>query len=168
MPSVAQAMQRFHPTASEAAYANDSAVHLRGSIRDPRGFGGRSAITRQRLEDANVEISDRTQPLAARLSGEMPHRGSLRRHATEPVAAGASTRADRSLQRRRLHGAAVRPSRIVDGARIDFYWQTSDARQLQGTFLQLRGNGRNPVSERQRRTQAWREQAERFVTDLDH
>ena len=179
MPAVAQAMQRFRPTAGEAAYLETLLRFIfEGGIRDPRGFSvaALDVVTRVgELEDANVEIG---------VTGRSPShwlRDYLAKYltgvrcgdsATEPVAANAfNARILRTAVIKEgvelLEGAAVRPSGIAAGARIDFYWQTSDGRRLQQAFLQLRGNGRNPIPERQRRTQAWREQAERFVMDLE-
>src|SRR5204862_7861663 len=49
----------------------------------------------------------------------------------------------------------------------DFGWRTADARGLPQEYLRRRGTGEDPVPYRQRMTQSWREQAERFLTNLD-
>ena len=179
MPAVAQAIQRFHPTVTEAAYFEMLLRFiLEGGIRDPRGFSVAvlDVITRvNELEDADVEIG---------VFGRSPShwlRDYLRKYLTDTRCADSVTEpvAVSGFNARIVHtevvkegvspltGDDVRASRLVNGARIDFLWQTPDSHRLQQEYLRLRGNGKDPIPERQRRTQAWREQAERFVMDLD-
>src|SRR5262249_49070596 len=66
-----------------------------------------------------------------------------------------------------INGENVRPSGLLSGARIDPYFQTFEARSLYEWWLGLRGTGINPVPERVRRTDAWRDSADRFITQLN-
>ena len=61
----------------------------------------------------------------------------------------------------------TRPSSLLALARIDRYWQTPEARRLYEGAGRLRGPDRNPVPERVRRTDEWRNQAERLLVDIE-
>ena len=67
-----------------------------------------------------------------------------------------------------LEAADTTPSRMLGGARIEVYWTSSEARRLQSDYLRLRGTGKNPLPLSVRALPTWRDQADRFVTDLDH
>jgi hypothetical protein len=65
-----------------------------------------------------------------------------------------------------LDRSAVQPSRTLGTARIDLYWQTPDARRLHENLLRLFGSGKLPVALKVRLTDAWRDQAEGLLVDL--
>jgi len=180
MPSVAQAVQRFQPSPEEAAYLE---LVLRfifeGGVRDPRGFSVSSldVVTRVGdLEDAMFEIG-LTGPQLSRALREylLTHLTGARcmDSASEPVTAQTfnarihRTGADQDGVLP-LADADARPSRWLNAAKLDYLWTTSDARRLQGQLQQLRGSGRYPVPLSTRAQPQWRDQADRFIADLDH
>ena len=52
-------------------------------------------------------------------------------------------------------------------AHIDLYWQTPEARYLHEDALRLHGPDRLPLPMTVRRTQEWREEAERLLVDVE-
>jgi hypothetical protein len=177
MPAVARAVQRFQPTRDEAIYLEEVVrAILEGGAPDPRGFS-----------DADLDIVSRVVEL------ERVHHGlgvtdwglmaGLRRYllsqlkgprcsdsVTESMTPSAFNMALKRFDADwvvPLLDPVIAPSRLLPAARIDFYWQTDDAWQLYDAALQLRGPGRNPYPERVRQTKEWRDQAERFLDDLE-
>ena len=90
---------------------------------------------------------------------------------TEPLTApafnSALTLLNADAEVRALDGASLKPSRMLAPARIDYYWQTADARRLRDEWLQLRGRDRMPVRLAVRVTPEWRDQAERLLTGIE-
>src|SRR5262249_19594940 len=89
--------------------------------------------------------------------------------ATESVLPGTVNLALRLLQAdddvKPIDGRQIRPSRLVKGTQIEFYWQTPPARSLFQEWMHLHGPGTNPLPDSERRTDAWRNEADRFITD---
>jgi len=179
MPSVAQAIQRFKPTIREAPYLEGLVRFIfEAGVKDPRGFSVANLDLVTRV--AELEDADRSMGLTIPYLPQTLH-DYLRAHmtgarcadsTTEPVAASAFNARIRRTEADKdgvppLDGADLRPSRLLGGATIDFYRQTSESSRLQSEFMRLRGTERQPVSMRVRQQQPWREQAERFIVDLD-
>lgn len=180
MPAVATAIMRFSPRSDEAQYFTGFLHNLfEGATRDPRGFsvtGGDFVTKFGELDDANRERG----VTGTYLLGAM--RDYLKRQLTGPRC-GDSTietlavstfnaRVRRSLAIGfdgvdELQAADVRPSRMLPSARIDPYWQTTDARRLHEDFMALRGRDKDPVPERVRVTKEWQEQAEHLIVELE-
>ncbi|MFI5178632.1 MAG: hypothetical protein ACHQO8_08715 [Vicinamibacterales bacterium] len=180
MPSVAVALQRFRPRPDEAAYFEGLFRWiLESGDRDPRGLSLSGMDLVQKISD----LGDADHRLG--LTGEFLL-GALREYlksqlrgprcadsVSEPVTAETFNARVRH-QNAALYGVAplapddVRPSRLLAAGRIDLYWQTVDARRLHDAFIDLRGNGKDPVPIRVRQTKDWLESADRFVTDLEH
>lgn len=179
MPGVALAIQRFRATAEEAPYLQ---LVLRfifeGATRDPRGFSVAGIDLVEKvgdLDEAHQEIGVTgtflVRALRAYLRDQLtgPRCGDS---ASEPVAAetfNARIRRTRAVQDGvpPLDGADVRPSRVLSSGRVDMLWQSGEARRLQMELGALRGSGRNPIPEAQRRQDRWRQQADQFVADVD-
>jgi hypothetical protein len=180
MPAVARALIRFRPTALEAMYLETLYGHLldAGTI-DPRGFStadidivGRSADLQGADKERNVPgwfVMDALKSyLLKHLKG--PRCADSVTEGLVPSAFNAAARAlhaDPISEVTPISADNIRPARLLGGARIDLYWQTFDARRLYEMWLGLRGTGANPVPERVRRTDAWRESADRFITQLN-
>jgi hypothetical protein len=177
MPAVARAVLRFQPTRDEAVYLEELVRWiLEGGASDPRGFS-----------DADLDIVTRVVEL------ERAHHGlgvpgwslmaGLRQYllsqlkgprcsdsVTESMTPGSFNAALRRFDADWVVpflDPVITPSKLLPAARVDFYWQTDDAWQLYDEELGLRGPGKNPYSERVRQTKEWRDQAQRFLADLD-
>ena len=180
MPAVAQAIQRFRPLPEEAPYLQQVLRFIfEGSARDPRGFSASSielVLQVADLEDTMFEAGIIEPHLSRAL------RDYLRAHLTgarcaDGAAEAVATQTFNARIRRTgadkggvlpLEAADTRSSRMLDGAKIDAYWMTSESRRLQSDYLRLRGTERMPISISRRTLPQWREQADRFVADLDH
>ena len=62
---------------------------------------------------------------------------------------------------------ALPPPTMLGVARIDSYWQTSQAARLHDAAARLHGPGTAPLPMRVRQAQEWRTQAERLLNDID-
>jgi hypothetical protein len=178
VPAVARAVQRFRPTPIEATYL-ESVVRmiLQGGRSDARGFSTTSLDIVQRMADlqkAHRELGvggwDLMLSLRDYLSAQL--RGprcadSITEPLTAPAFNAALTLLDPDAPVRPIDGAALKPSRVLGPARIDYYWQSPDARRLREEWIQLRGRDRMPVRLSLRVTPEWRNQAERLLTDID-
>src|SRR5436190_1562120 len=178
MPAVARAMQRFQPKAEEAAYLeNVLRVILQGSRPDARGFSAASLDIVQRLADlqkAHRELgvggfdimTSLRDYLTTQLKG--PRCGdSLTEAMTGPAFNAALTILDADYAVQPIDGASLRPSRILAPARIDYYWQSPEARRLREEWMDLRGRDRMPVALSVRVTPEWRDQAELLLTRIE-
>jgi hypothetical protein len=177
LPAVALAVERFRPNASEATYFEGLLNSLMDAgTSDPRSFSVADIDIVGRFADLQFHDHERQVPGWYLMEA-------LRKYLTKHLAgprcsdsvSESLTPSTFNMALRLLHAdedvkpiePQIRPSRLLGGARIDLYWQTGEARQLFETWTQLRGPDRNPVPERKRRTDEWRDAAERFVTSLD-
>jgi len=178
VPAVARAVQRFRPHPDEAAYLEGVVrMILQGGTTDARGFSNASLDIVSRMADLekahkvigvpgwDVMVSLRDY-LMAQLKG--PRCGDS---VMEPLAApafnSALTLLNADLDVKPIDGAALKPSRILGPARIDFYWQTPDARRLRDEWIRLRGRDKTPVRLAVRVMPEWRDQAERLLTGIE-
>ena len=180
MPAVARALVRFRPSAIEATYLETFYHQLLDSgTSDPRGFSvadidivGSSADLQGADRGRNVPgwfVMDSLKAyLLKHLNG--PRCADSATESFVPSAFNAAARllhADPIAEVTPINAEAIRPSRLLGGARIDLYWQTFAARRLYEMWMALRGTGQNPVPERVRRTAEWRDNADRFITELN-
>ena len=177
MPAVARALQRFRPTAAEATYL-EGVFHnvLEFSASDPRGFSASNLEIISRVADLQKAYRDigvlnfflldsLREYLLARL--KEPRCSDSETESMAPAAYNAVVgRLGAAKLVDLMDPNGVQPSRMLGTARIDLYWKTPEAWNLHEDALDLRGRGQNPLSIRIRRTKAWREQAERFFSDL--
>jgi hypothetical protein len=178
MPAVARAVERFRPRPDEAAYLEGLfRLILEGGSNDAPGFSSAALDIVSRIADlqiAHTELgvtgSHLMEALRAYLSLQLkaPRCGD---NVTAPLAPStfnaALRRAKANFDVRALDADAARPSRVVGVARIDPYWQSSDARRLHDEAVRLRGPGKVPVPEKVRQTMEWRNQADRLLTDVE-
>jgi hypothetical protein len=179
MPAVARALRRFRPTRDEALYLETTFKWiLESSLHDPRGFASVSVDLVSRLmelEDADRQLGIVTWNVTRALRSYLIARLQATRCADSQFDGVAVDSFNFELRRRNVLPEAVapvapgetRPSRMLGRARIDVYWQTADARRLYDSAVRLRGTGKNPVSMAERRTAAWRLQAEHLLVDLE-
>jgi hypothetical protein len=178
MPAVARAMQRFQPKADEAAYLeNVLRVILQGSRPDARGFSSASLDIVQRLTDlqkAHRELSvggfDIMTSLRDYLTTQLKGprcADSLTEAMTAPAFNAAVTVLDADYAVKPIDAASLKPSRTLAPARIDYYWQSPEARRLREEWAQLRGQEKLPVRLSVRVTPEWREQAELLLTRIE-
>jgi len=177
MPAVARALQRFRPTAYEATYL-EGVFHniLEFSTSDPRGFSASNLEIVTRVADLQKAYRDigvlnfflldaLREYLLAQL--KEPRCSDSETESMAPAAYNAAVgRLGAAKLVDLMDPNGVRPSKMLGTAKIDMYWQTPEARGLHEDALDLRGRGQNPLSIRIRRSQLWREQAERFFEDL--
>ena len=178
VPAVARAVQRFRPTPGEGAYL-ESVVRmiLQGGRSDARGFSTASLDIVQRLADlqkAHQAIGvggwDLLQSLRDYLTAQL--RGprcadSVTEPLTAPAFNAAVTVLDADSAVKPIDGASLKPSRILAPARIDYYWQSPEARRLREEWVRLRGRDRLPVRLSVRVTPEWRDQAEHLLTGIE-
>jgi len=178
MPAVARAMQRFQPKPEEAAYLeNVLRVILQGSRPDARGFSNASLDIVQRLTDLqkahrelNVGGFDVMASLRDYLTTQLTGprcADSITEAMTGPAFNAALTVLDADYAVKPIDGASLRPSRVLAPARIDYYWQSPEARRLREEWLQLRGRDKLPVKLSVRVTSEWRDQAEQLLTRIE-
>jgi len=178
MPAVARAMQRFRPKADEAAYLeNVLRVILQGSRPDARGFSSASLDIVQQLADlqkAHRDLSVGGFDIMASLRDYLTTQlkgprcaDSITEPMTAPAFNAALTVLDADYAVKPLDGPSLRPSRMLGPARIDYYWQSPEARRLREVWLDLRGRDKLPVPLSVRVTQEWRDQAELLLTRIE-
>ena len=178
MPAVARAIARFRPRADEAAYLEVVfRLILEAGSNDAPGFSSAALDTVSRITDlqiAHAEIgvtgSHLMDALRAYLLVQLraPHCSDNVTATLAPSTFNAALRrAKADLDVAPLDSSAARSSRALGVARIDPYWQTSDARRLHDDALRLRGPGTVPVSLKIRQTLEWRNQAERLLTGVE-
>jgi len=180
LPAVTRAVRRFRATREEEAYL-DTVVRwiFEGSLRDPRGFSS-SAVDLvakvMELEDADRGLGllgwSVTRILRDYLLGQFAGP-----RCSDTVSDGQALDAFNAELRRRevrpetiapLSAGDWHPSATQGGVRLDRFWQTLEAQRLYQAMARLRGNARNPVAERARRTEAWMTAAERLLDDVEH
>lgn len=177
LPAVARAMQRFRPKPDEAAYLESALrVIMQGARADPRGFSTASLDIVQRMADLqkadrdngiggwDIMVSLRDY-LTTQLKGPRCA-DSITEPLTAPAFNTALTLLDADYAVKPIDGASLKPSGLLAPARIDYYWQSQEARRLREAWIQLRGRDRTPVPLAVRVTSAWRDQAERLLTSI--
>ena len=178
MPAVARAVLRFMPRRDEASYL-EGVIRwiLNKSDRDARGFSisdldivSRMAALQKADHDLGVIGSHLMQALREYLITQLkgPRCGDSLTELLMPAsfnAARALVNAETDVDP--IDAAAMRPSQMLDVARIDLYWRTLDARYLHEGVLRLHGPDRMPLPMKVRRTKDWREDAERLLVDLE-
>ena len=179
MPAVARALRRFRPTREEALYLEGTFRWiLESSLHDPRGFSSVSVdlvVRMMELEDADRDLGIGYWNVARALREYLVTHFKNTRCSDSVTDALAADAFNAELRRHNLRpetvaplaAADMRPSRMLGVARIDRYWQTPEARRLYEGAGRLRGPDRNPVPERVRRTDEWRNQAERLLVDIE-
>jgi hypothetical protein len=179
MPAVARALRSFRPTADEALYLESTFRWiLETSLRDPRSFSSISLDLVNRfmeLEDAdrNLGLTNWNVTRALRDYLVTHFKG---QRCSDSLSDGPAADLFNAALKRREVGAEVvaplapadtRPSRLLGVARVDRYWRAIEARRLYEMGARLRGPDRMPVPDRIRMTEAWQNQAERLLTDLE-
>jgi hypothetical protein len=178
LPAVAVAVERFRPNASEATYFEGFLNSLMDAgSSDPRSFSTANIDIVGRFADLQFEDRERHVPGWYLMESLRKY---LVKHLAGPRCADSVTESllpsTFNMALRLLHAdedvkpieaSQIRPSQLLRGARIDLYWQTGNARRLFETWTRLHGPAKEPVPERIRRSDEWRDGAERFVTDLE-
>jgi hypothetical protein len=178
MPAVALAVQRFRP-------AMDEAIYLEGVVRsvlesgasDPRGFSSSNLDIVSRI--AELQLADHRQGvpgwylleglrayLLAHLKGTRCS-DSTTEQFVAPAFNGAVGRIGAGRDVDPIDASAIYPSKLLPAARIDYYWQTPEARRLYRAESWLRGDGKTPLPEAVRRTKDWNDQADLLLTDIE-
>jgi hypothetical protein len=178
VPAVARAMLRFRPRADEAVYLETVLrMILQGGHSDARGFSTATLDIVQQLTDlqkAHREIGiggwdimmSQREYLTTQLKGPRCA-DSITEPMTAPAFNAALTFLDADYAVKSIDGASLKPSRILGSARIDYYWQSPEARRLREEWVRLRGRDRLPVRLSVRVTQEWRDQAEHLLTGIE-
>ena len=179
MPAVALAVQRFRPSAEDALHLQTLlATILERGDSDPRGFSTANVDIVGRYADLQFLDHQRGVPGWNLIEGV---RAYVVRHLNGPRCNDSVTETllpetfNQALRLMRvldnevkpIDGSKIAPTRLLDGARIDLFWQSGTARQLQEAWLALRGRGVNPVPESIRRTEKWLNAADELITKLD-
>ena len=178
MPAIARAVQRFRARPDEAPYLEGVIRWIldKGSL-DPRGFSSADLDIVSRVADLQKADHDLgvtgshlmealREYLVAQLKGPRCS-DSVTEALTPPSFNAALRRVNAEDEVKPIDGVRVFPSRLLGVARIDFYWQTPEARQLRLDLLQLHGPDRLPLPMKVRRAREWRDEAERMLVDLD-
>jgi len=179
MPAVARALRSFRPTADEALYLEGRLRWiLETSQPDPRSFSivALDLVARfMDLEDADRHLGILNWNVTRALRDYLVVQFKGQRCSDSLSDGPAADLFNTSLKNRHVAAEAVaplasadtRPSRFLGVAHLDRYWQTLDARRLYELGVQLRGTERNPVRDQVRMTEAWQNQAERLLIDLE-
>jgi hypothetical protein len=178
MPALARAIQHFPRTGLDAEYLEGLLrMILNGSSADAAGFSSAAMDIISRLADlqiadtglgvigSNVMYAAReyllTQLKAARCGDNVTA-------AIAPSTFNAALRrAKAELDVNPINPNALPSPTMLGVARIDSYWQTSDASRLHDAAVHLRGPGALPHPLRVRQTPEWRAQADRLLSDVD-
>jgi hypothetical protein len=178
MPSVIQAIRRFHANASEAVHLE---VLLRALLENgelaPRAFSTSEIdIVSQMsaLRDADRALglggthllSTLRQYLVAQLRAPRCSDSTT----DDAVVAWFNAVVRREGSERDgiapISSADARPSRRLGAVTLSPYWTTPDARRLHDEAGRLRGTGRMPLPLALRRSRDWLEQADRHLVDV--
>jgi hypothetical protein len=178
MPAVARAVQRFDARPDEAAYLEGLfSVILEAGAADARGFSASALDIVSRtadLQSADLKFGLRglrlmeavRAYLIAQLKGPRCS-DSIAESMTPAAFNGALVKAGLSFDIKPIDADNLRPSRMLGTARIEAFWQTGDARRLHEDALHLRGYDKEPVSLKVRRTELWKNEAERLLVAVD-
>ena len=179
IPAVARALVRFQPSGAEAAYLESVFGFLleTGSI-DARGFSTAALDIVSRSADlANAyQTAFGIRPyflmeslrsyLVTQIRG--PRCADSVSESMTPAAFNAAlgrTKMDEDI--RPLDGDTLRPSHLVAAAALDPYWVSGHPLQLRQAAIDLRGTGPAPYPLRIRQSEAWLQQAERMLVDVE-
>ncbi len=178
MPAVALAVQRFRPSVEQSIHLETllTALLERGSS-DPRGFSAANFDIVGRLADLQFFDRERHVPgwflMEALRAYVVKHLGGPRcaDSSTETMLPAAFNGALSLLgvngDVKPIDGGKIARARLLPAARIDLLWQSVAARQLHEAWLDLRGRDRNPVPDAARRTDSWRNAADRLITQTE-
>jgi hypothetical protein len=178
LPAVALAVQRFRPQLDEAVYLEGVVSALmEGSARDPRGFSSSSLDIVSRMAD--LQLAHRRQGatgwylieglrdyLLAQLHGPRCS-DSTTEQFVAPAFNAAIGRIGAARDVDPIDATAIYPSKLLAAARIDYYWQTPEARRLYRAEGWLRGDAGTVLSPAVRRTKEWSDMADLLVTDIE-
>jgi hypothetical protein len=178
MPAVARAIQRFPRDPMLAAYLEGLfRLILLGSSNDAPGSASATGDIIAKATDlqiadtalgvigSNVMDTLRTY-LVAQLKA--PRCADNTTASTTPSTFNAALRRARSFDVKAIDADAARYAASTLGiARVDTYWQTSDASRLHDAAARLRGPGATAFPLRVRRSDEWRAQADRLLTDVE-
>jgi hypothetical protein len=178
MPAVARAIQRFPRNQMTAAYLEGLyRLILLGSSNDPPGSASAagdiiSKATDLQIADTALGVTGSSVMDALRtyLLAQLkaPRCADNATAPTTPSTFNAAVRRARAADVRLMEADAARYAASTLGvARIDSYWQTSDASRLHDAAARLRGPGAVAYTLRTRQSDEWRAQADRLLTDVD-
>jgi hypothetical protein len=178
MPAVARAIEHFPRTELEAEILEGLLREiLHGNSADPAGFSSAAMDVISRMAD--LQIADTAKGVigsnvmfAAReyllTQLKAPRCGDNLTAALAPSTFNAALRrAKAEFDVTPINPNALPTPTMLGVARIDSYWQTNQAAQLHDAAARLHGPGTLPLPLRVRQTPEWRNQAERFLNDLD-
>lgn len=179
MPAVARTIQRFPRGTIDGAYLEGLLrLILLGSSGDAPGFASSALDIMAKMADlqlddtglgilgSNVMDAARTYLLAQL---KAPRCADNITASVVPSTFNAALRRARAdFDVKPMDGEASKAASTLLGvARIDAYWQTSDAARLHEAAARLRGPGAAVYPLRVRQTDEWRAQADRLLTDLE-
>ena len=177
MPAVARAIQRFRPKSDEAAYLETEVEWiLDRTTTDARGFSNASLDLIARFSDlqrADREAGLTTWHLLEVLRSYLVTQLNGARCGDSPIEALTAPAFNAELQRlsaeavKPIDPRELRPTKMLAAAKLEPYWQTSEAQRLYEQWLQLRGRDKAIVPQQARMATAWRNQAERFLASLE-
>jgi hypothetical protein len=180
MPAVSRAIQRFPRSRDEAAYLEGLfRLILQGSTSDPPGFSSAALDITNRMTDLQIDdtaIGVAGSNLMDTLRTYLLAQLKAPRCADNVTAALMPSTFNAAVRRARAENdvktmdadAGRYPASNLGVARIDPYWQSMDAARLHDAAVNLRGSGAVAVPLSVRRTQEWREKADRLLTDVEH
>jgi hypothetical protein len=178
MPAVTRAFHRFREGAIEAAYLEGILrLILQGASTDAQGFSSAaldiiSRVTDLQIADAAIGVagSPAMDALRSYLLAQLkaPRCADNVTATVTPSTFNAAVRRARAdFDVRPIEADASRPLSTLGAAHIDLYWQSGDAGRLHDAAVRLRGPGAVALPLRVRRTQEWRNQADRLLTDVE-
>jgi hypothetical protein len=178
MPAVARAVLRFDPRPDEAAYLERLfSIILEAGSADARSFSASALdiISRSaELQAAEARLGLRGIPLMESVRAYVINQMKGPRCADSVWESMAPAAFNAALVRggladdvKPIEGDTVRPSRMLGTARLDQFWQTSEARRLHDRAVQLRGTEKDPVPLKVRETTEWQNEAEKVLVDVE-
>ena len=179
MPAVARAIQRYPRDSIVGAYLEGLLrLILLGSTNDAPGFASAAMDVMAKMADLQIDdtalgihgsnVMDAARSyLLAQLKAP---------RCADNITAGLVPSTFNAALRRARAEFDVKPmdaeaskaaSTMLGVARIDSYWQTSEAARLHDAAARLRGPNGSLYPLRVRRTDEWRAQADRLLTDVE-
>src|SRR5262249_25359897 len=177
MPAVARALLRFDPLPSETPYFESLFTSiLESGSADARGFSASAGDIVSRTADLQVFEArggfrgiHLMETLRAYLVNQMrgPRCADSETESMTPSAFNAVLRrADLTYEVKAID-QPIAPSRLLEGARIDQFWQTGESRELRARLMQLRGTASEPLPFNARETTEWKNDAEQVLVAVD-
>lgn len=177
MPALARAIQRFRSGPLEAAYFEGFFRQiLQGSSADAPGFSSAaldiiSRMTEWQIADTALGVpgSGVMDALRGYLVAQLkaPRCADNAIAATVPSAFNAAVRRTKAEFDVKLMDPDPAKTGTLGIARVDPYWQSPEGARLHDAAVRLHGPGAVPVPMRTRLTDAWRNQAERLLIDVE-